>query len=183
MKWVSKLITSEEDILNPINASIRTHSRDRLGLQPLPLTLALSISADALYPPTHHTALSLKYSLEQWGFHWLHSTGSGSTVILATSASHSKRPIYPTLLLCGKNYSSVLPCSSCSTHCLHLLLLETLNVISAHSGTQRQWAKRVLSLHSPCLGGYCNYPTYSLTPVIQDKVAAVVLPFLCSTAG
>ena len=65
MKWVSKLITSEEDILNPINASIRTHSRDRLGLQPLPLTLALSISADALYPPTHHTALSLKYSLEQ----------------------------------------------------------------------------------------------------------------------
>lgn len=102
-------------------------------------------------------------------------------VTLVASASHSKRP-YPTLLLCIKNSSSALSCSSHSTHCLNLLLWETLNMVSPHFGTQRQRA-RVLSLPSPCLGGYGNHPSYPLTPVTRDKLAAVVLLLLPSTAG
>lgn len=122
--------------------------------------LALGVSADALYSPTHLTALSLKYSSEQWGFHGLHPTGSGSRVILATSASDSKRPMYPILLLCGKNFSSsALLRSSCSTHCLHVLLLEPLNMTSAHSGTQRQQAKESSAFPVLAWEGTATIPT------------------------
>lgn len=126
--------------------------------------------------------LSLKYSLEQWGLHWLQLKGSGSTVTLVTSASHSKRPIYPTLLLCTKKASSALSGSTHSTCCLHLLLSETLNMVFSHSGTQRQWARESSAFPVLAREGTATIPA-TLTPVIQDKVAAVVLLLVPSTAG
>lgn len=69
-----------------------------------------------------------------------------------------QRPIYPILHTKGRNSSWVLPCSSCSIHCLHLLFLETLNVTPVHSGTQRQLAKESPAFQ-PLPGGHCNAAT------------------------
>lgn len=137
-----KTAASEEDVLSPISVAIKTH----FGGCNLCLMLSLTFTDGAVYSLTHLTALT-----------WI-------TPRIPAAASHRlnsypgyvcmsiQRPIYPVLHTKGRNSSWVLPCSSCSTHCLHLLSLETLTVTPVHSGTQRQ-PKEPSALAAPAWEG------------------------------
>lgn len=144
-----KTAASEEDVLSPISASIKTHSRDRrLELQTLPLMLSLTFTAGALYSLTHLSALT-------WN-----TEASTSCIPQAQQLPWPHLHLTPKAHLSytphkSKELSWVLPCSSCSTHCLHLLLLETPNATPVHSGPKDRGLKSPQP-PSPCLGGHCN---------------------------
>lgn len=138
-----KTAASEEDVLSPISASIKIFQ----GQEARTVNSA-SHAVPRFYCwcsllPSHTSLLSLGTPRLPLAASHMLSGYPGHVCILL------QRPIYPALHTKARNSSWVLPCSSCSTHCLHLLLSETLNVTPAHSGTQRQRAKE--SPASPAL--------------------------------